>query len=154
MGNISSLFSFSAEKEVDLIDVAVDLKMQSRMLKKQADRSRAAEAGERKKVLQYLRNGDKDTAKVHAEDAIRNKREALNTHRFGVKMEALAGKVEGAARAQQMSETMKSTVPALQQAMQQMNSAGVMSSIGEFEKVFEDMEVTTEIMNQGMETVY
>ena len=49
-----------------------------------------------------------------------------------------------------MSETMKSTVPALQQAMKQMNSAGVMSSIGEFEKVFEDMEVTTEMMGQGM----
>ena len=150
MEYFSSYFNFSAEKEVDLIDVAVDLKMQSRMLKKQADRSRAAEAGERKKVLQYLRNGDKDTAKVHAEDAIRNKREALNTHRFGVKMQALAGKVEGAARAQQMSETMKSTVPALQQAIKQMNSAGVMSSIGEFEKVFEDMEVTTEMMGQGM----
>ena len=71
-------------------------------------------------------------------------------NRFGVKMQALAGKVEGAARAQQMSETMKSTVPALQQAMEQMNSAGVMSSIGEFEKVFEDMEVTTEMMGQGM----
>ena len=38
--------------------------------------------------------------------------------------------------------------------MAQMNSAGVMNSIGEFEKVFEDMEVTTEVMSQGMENVY
>ena len=54
MEYFSSFFNFSAEKEVDLIDVAVDLKMQSRMLMKQAEKARAAEAGERKKVLQYM----------------------------------------------------------------------------------------------------
>ena len=46
-----------------------------------------------------------------------------------------------------MSTVMKSTIPAHQQAMKQMNSAGVMSSIDEFEKVFEDMEVTVGIMD-------
>ena len=95
-----------------------------------------------------------ESAKVYAENAIRAKKEALNTRRFGVKMEALASKVEGAARTQQMSETIKNSVPALTAAMKQMEAAGVAGSVGEFEKVFEDMEVKTGEMDAAMENVY
>ena len=46
-----------------------------------------------------------------------------------------------------MSETIKNSVPALKAAMAQMESSGVANSVSEFEKVFEDMEVTTEMMS-------
>ena len=45
-----------------------------------------------------MNKGDMDTAKMYAESAIRAKKEGLNVRRFGVKMSALAGKVESAAR--------------------------------------------------------
>ena len=64
-----------------------------------------------------MQKGDQESARVFAENAIRAKKEMINTRRFGVKMQALASKIEGAARTQQMSETLKSTVPALQTAM-------------------------------------
>ncbi len=41
-----------------------------------------------------------DSAKIFAENAIRNKKEALNLKRFGVKMSALASKLESAYRTQ------------------------------------------------------
>ena len=47
-----------------------------------------------------------------------------------------------------MSEQLKSTVPALKSAMSQMEKAGINSSVSEFEKVFEDMEVKTTEMDQ------
>ena len=38
--------------------------------------------------------------------------------------------------------------------MSQMNSAGIMGSVGEFEKVFEDMDVKTAEMDAAMDNVY
>ena len=53
-----------------------------------------------------------------------------------------------------MSEQLKSTVPALKNAMGQMEKAGISNSVSEFEKVFEDMEVKTTEMDQAMDNVY
>ena len=69
-------------------------------------------------------------------------------------MGALAQKVDSAARTQQMSESMAKTVPILQTAMKQMEKAGIANSVGEFEKVFEDMEVKTGEMDSALENVY
>ena len=80
--------------------MAVECEMQSRMLMKLAERTRATEAVDRRKVLQHIKNGDNDSAKVFAENAIRNKKEALSVYRFGVKMNVLASKIKGAVRAQ------------------------------------------------------
>ena len=69
-------------------------------------------------------------------------------------MSALSSKVKSAAQAQQMSEQLKSTVPALKGAMKQMEKAGINQSVSEFEKVFEDMEVKTQEIDQAMDNVY
>ena len=53
---------------------------------------------QRKKVIEYMNKGDVESAKVYAENVIRIRKEALNVKRFGVKMEALAGKCESAIR--------------------------------------------------------
>ena len=73
-------------QKVDLTDVAVELKMQSRMMMKQADKQAAEEKTARKKCLEYINKGDPDSAKMFAESAIRAKKESLNVRRFGVKM--------------------------------------------------------------------
>ena len=53
---------------------------------------------ERKKVLDAMNKNDLDTAKIYAETVIRQKKEALRVRSFGVKMSALAQKLESAAR--------------------------------------------------------
>ena len=82
------------------MDVAIELKLNSRQLLKQADKIQQSEVTERKKILTYLNKGDMESAKIFAENAIRAKKEAINVRRFGVKMQALASKVESAARTQ------------------------------------------------------
>jgi hypothetical protein len=54
-----------------------------------------------------------DNAKIFAETVIRNRKEALNVKRFGVKMGALSAKIESAARTQNISETISKTIPML-----------------------------------------
>ena len=101
-----------------------------------------------------MNKGQMDNAKIYAETVIRQKKEAQNVRRFGVKMGALAQKIEGAARTQQMSKTMSSTIPIMQKAMKNMDKAGIGASIADFEKVFEDMEVKTGEIDAALENVY
>ena len=49
---------------------------------------------------------------------------------------------------------MSNCVPQLKKAMKQMDKAGVGASVGEFEKVFEDMDVKTGELDMLMEGMY
>ena len=95
-----------------------------------------------------------ENAKIFAENVIRNRKEAINLRRFGVKMGALAAKLESAHRTQQISSQIQNSVPMLQKAMKQMDSLGVAGSIGSFEQVFEDMDVKTGDMNAALDNIY
>lgn len=66
-----------------------------------------------------------ENAKVYAENVIRNRKEAINLRRFGVKMGALASKLESAARTQEVSNTIATSVPLLQKCMEKMDAIGV-----------------------------
>ena len=45
-----------------------------------------------------MEKGQMENAKIYAETVIRQRKEAVHVRRFGVKMGALAAKIEGAAR--------------------------------------------------------
>lgn len=66
-----------------------------------------------------------DNAKIYAENAIRNRKEALNLKRFSVKMGALAAKLESAYRTQNISQTISNCVPMLKNCMKKMDTLGV-----------------------------
>ena len=95
-----------------------------------------------------------ENAKVFAENVIRNRKEAINLRRFGVKMGALSDKLASAHRTQEISTQISNSVPMLQRCMKQMDSMGVAGSIGNFEKVFEDMDVKTGDMNAALDNIY
>ena len=95
-----------------------------------------------------------DNAKIYAETVIRNRKEALNLKRFGVKMGALSAKLESAHRTQNVSETIAKTLPMLQRCMTKMDSLGIGQNISDFERVFEDMDVKVEEMNGAMDNIY
>ena len=87
-------------KKPDLFDVSIDLKLQAKMMEKQAQKLEAMEKNERKKILDALNKNQTENAKIYAETVIRQRKECINVRRFGVKMGALAQKIEGAARTQ------------------------------------------------------
>ena len=66
-----------------------------------------------------------ENAKIYAENVIRNRKEALNLRRFGVKMGALSAKLESAHRTQEVSKQIAESIPMLKKAMKDMDSIGV-----------------------------
>ena len=101
-----------------------------------------------------MNKGQKENAQIYAENCIRLKKECISTRRYGLKMGALGSKIESAHRAQQMSQTLANTVPALKSAMKSMEKAGVAGAVEDFEKVFEDMDVKTGEIDALMGGIY
>ena len=54
-----------------------------------------------------------ENARIYAENVIRNRKEAINLRRFGVKMGALSDKLASAHRTQEISKTIQTSVPML-----------------------------------------
>ena len=58
-------------KKPDLMDVAIDLKMNAKMLEREATKLESKEKQERKKILDAMNKGQVDNAKIYAETVIR-----------------------------------------------------------------------------------
>ena len=70
----------------DLMDVSIELRLNAKMMEKQATKIEAQEKAERKKILDAMNKNQVDNAKIYAETVIRQRKEAINVRRFGVKM--------------------------------------------------------------------
>ena len=120
----------------DLQDISIELRLTSRQMEKQAQKLEAQEKAEKKRIrdvmffrvlytLQALDKGQMENAKIYAENVIRNRKEALNLRRFGVKMGALSAKLESAYRTQEVSKQIAESIPMLKKCMKDMDSIGV-----------------------------
>ena len=58
-------------KKPDLYDVAIDLKLNAKMMEKQAQKLETQERTERKKILTAIEKGQMENARVYAETVIR-----------------------------------------------------------------------------------
>ena len=55
----------------DLMDVSIELRLNAKMMEKQAVKLEAAEKAERKKILDAMSKNQVDNAKIYAETVIR-----------------------------------------------------------------------------------
>lgn len=72
---------------------------------------------------------------------------------MSAKMGAVGLKLDSAYRTQQISQQIKNCVPSLTHALSQMQKSGITANMAAFEKVFEDLDVTTEGLTGAMDAV-
>ncbi len=84
----------------DLFDLTFELRMASKQMAKEANKVEKLMEKEKKKVAQAISKGHNETARIYAENAIRNKQESNNLRRIAGKMDALSAKVAQADRMQ------------------------------------------------------
>lgn len=68
-----------------------------------------------------IEQGNTEGARIYAQNAIRQKNQALNYLRLSSRVEAVASRVESAARMKQVTGSMSQIVQAMERSMQQMN---------------------------------
>eukprot|EP00922_Rhytidocystis_sp_ex-Travisia-forbesii_P004110 GHVS01005987.1.p1 GENE.GHVS01005987.1~~GHVS01005987.1.p1 ORF type:complete len:211 (+),score=19.67 GHVS01005987.1:282-914(+) len=96
---------------------------------------------ERLKVKSAVEKGNKEGARIYAQNAIRKKHEALNYLKLASKMDAVASRLQAAHRTQQMTQDIYKAVPGLNKAMERLDVDELSTNMDSFAKIFEDLDV-------------
>jgi charged multivesicular body protein 1 len=123
--------------EDDLITFRLTSKEMARSARK-CDKNMAIQKEKLKKAIEQ---GNMEGAKIYAQNVIREKNQSLNFLKLGSRIDAVASRLETAIRMQQVNKTMQMTVKGMSNAMKNMQVEQIASTMQEFEKQFEDMDV-------------
>lgn len=80
-----------------------------------------------------------ENAKIHAENAIRQKNQSINYLRMSARVDAVASRVQTAITTKRVTQGMTGVVKAMDAAMKSMSLEKISSVMDKFEKQFEDL---------------
>ncbi|CAI4225205.1 unnamed protein product [Auanema sp. JU1783] len=127
-----------------------ELKFASKQLERSAANCEKQEKVEKDKLTAAIKKGNMEVAKIHAENAIRKKNEAVNYIRMAARIDAVAARVQSAATQRRVTQSMAGVVKAMESAMKSMNLEKVQQLMDRFERDFENLDVQSATMENTM----
>nr|ADW82832.1 vacuolar protein sorting protein 46 [Breviata anathema] len=108
------------------------------------------EKKEKMKVRQAIEKGNMEGARIYAQNAIRQKNQALGYVRMASRIDAVASRVESAIRMRQVIGNLGKISQSMEVAMQSMDLEKISMVMDNFEKQFEDMDVRSSYVEGAM----
>jgi charged multivesicular body protein 1 len=87
--------------------------------------------------IQAIKQGNTEGARIYAQDAIREKNQALSHLRMASRIDACASRVETAVRMNQVTGSMKGVVKGMDKSLAAMNIDEISKLMDKFEAQFE-----------------
>jgi len=130
-------------------DMLFNLRFTTKQLEKLSKKAEKEETVQKNKVKKALQQGNVESAKIYAENAIRKKNESLNFLRMASKVDAVRCKVQSAVT-MKVTQNMASVSKSLEKAMNAMDLEKVSKIMDKFENQFEDLDVRTSVIEDAM----
>lgn len=127
-----------------------NLKFASKELERNSKKCEKEEKQEKLKCKKAIQKGNVDGARIHAENAIRQKSQALNYLRMSARVDAVASRVQTAVTTKRVTQGMTGVVKAMDAAMKSMSLEKMSNVMDKFEKQFEDLDVQSSYMENTM----
>jgi len=127
-----------------------NLKFAAKELERNSKKCDKEEKAEKLKLKKAIEKGNMEVAKIHAENAIRQKNQSLNYLRMSARVDATASRVQSAVTTKKVSKSMEGVVKGMSAAMKSMNLEKISTLMDNFEKEFEDLDVQTSVMEGAM----
>jgi len=127
-----------------------NLKFNAKQFERMSKKCEKNEKAQKLKLKQAIEKGNMEGARIYAQNAIREKNQALNYLRLGSRIDAVAARVESAVRMKQVTKSMAGIVVGLDQAMKTMDMTKITQVMDQFEKQFEDLDVQAEYIENTM----
>jgi len=127
-----------------------NLKFAAKELLRNSKKCEKDEKTEKNKCKQAIQKGNAECARIHAENAIRKKNEALNYMRMSSRIDAVAARVQTAVTTKRVTQSMGGVVKAMDAAMRSMNLEKVSQLMDQFERQFENLDVQSGTMENAM----
>ncbi|XP_022191079.1 charged multivesicular body protein 1b [Nilaparvata lugens] len=127
-----------------------NLKFAAKELERNSKRCEKEEKAEKAKTKKAIQKGNMEVARIHAENAIRQKNQAVNYLRMSARVDAVASRVQTALTTRKVTQSMAGVVKAMDAAMKSMNLEKISNLMDKFENQFEDLDVHSSYMENTM----
>ncbi|XP_076358738.1 charged multivesicular body protein 1 [Tachypleus tridentatus] len=127
-----------------------NLKFAAKELVRNSKKSEKEEKTEKLKLKRAIQKNNVEGARIHAENAIRQKNQALNYLRMSARIDAVASRVQTAVTTKKVTQSMAGVVKAMDATMKSMNLEKMSALMDKFEKQFEDLDVQSSYMENSM----
>lgn len=150
-----------ADQSKQLENTLFNLKFSSKNLSRESKKCVKSESEEKTKLKKAIQKGNMEGARIHAENAIRQKNQvqlpfsipqikfkALNFLRLSSRVDAVASRVQTAVSMQRVTKDMTSVVRSMEGALKSMNLEQISNMLDRFEKSFENLDVQSQVMEE------
>ncbi|XP_068438975.1 charged multivesicular body protein 1b-like [Clinocottus analis] len=127
-----------------------NLKFAAKELQRNSKKCDKEEGAEKAKVKQAIRKGNLEAAKIHAENAIRQKHQSINFLKMSARVDAVASRVQTAVTMNQVSKSMSGVVKSMDATLKSMNLQKISELMDKFENQFETLDVQTAQLEDTM----
>lgn len=131
-------------------DTLFQLKFCAKQLERLSKKAEKEQRKEEAHIKKALEKGDVERARIYAENAVRKKNESLNYLRMSSKVDATSSRVQTAVTMKGVAKNMGSVVKSLDKAINSMELQKISEVMDKFEQTFEDLDVTTSVMENAM----
>lgn len=130
-----------------------NLKFAAKELQRNSKRCDKEERAEKAKVKKAIQKGNMEVARIHAENAIRQKTQSINFLRMSARVDAVAARVQTAVTVNQVTKSMAGVVKSMDATLKTMNLEKISGLMDKFENQFETLDVQTAHMEETMGNV-
>nr|AGM32114.1 chromatin modifying protein 1B-like protein [Coptotermes formosanus] len=127
-----------------------NLKFAVKELERNSKKCEKEEKLEKQKCKKAIQKGNVEGARIHAENAIRQKNRSLNYLRMSARVDSVASRVQSALTTRRVTQSMAGVVKAMDAAMKSMNLEKISNLMDKFESQFEDLDVQSSYMENTM----
>jgi len=136
--------------KISLEEELVNLKITSKQMQRAAKKCEKNEKAAVNKLKKAIAQGNSEGARIYAQDAIREKNQALNCLRLASRIDAVASRLETAVRMNSVTKAMTGVVKGMDKGLASMDVDKISSIMDKFEQQFEDLDVKAAYMDQAM----
>ena len=136
-----------------MFDTMFEFKMMAKSMSKESTKAEAQSKALIEKVKKCIAKGDYEQAKIAASDAIRQKNMVKRYRVLSSKVETIAQRLKTAYQNQRLSEQMQSLTQQLLGAGSAMDIVKMTETMSNFEKLFDDLDVNSNMMDQVFDNV-
>ncbi|XP_055351156.1 charged multivesicular body protein 1b-like [Paramacrobiotus metropolitanus] len=127
-----------------------NLKFAAKEMDRSAKKCDKEERVEKEKLKKAIQKNNLEVARIHAENAIRQKNQSLNFLRMSARIDAVSSRVQSAVATKKVTQSMAGVVKAMDAAMRSMNLEQISALMDKFEQQFEDLDVQSQVMEGTM----
>jgi len=127
-----------------------ELKFGSKQLLRESKKCEKEEKVQKAKLKKAITQNNMEGAKIYAENAIRQKNQALNFLRMSARIDAVQSRVQTAISMKNVSKNMGSVTKNMEATMRRMNLTEISKMLEKFEKQFENLDIQSSYMENAM----